>query len=93
MLLVLLRSTVVTVQALEEQNLFLIQNSQETEHALDELKQNFSKVKLAMDTKMKVDPAFMACSLTIHYDTFRGVSPVNVVAPHYYMGPLPSQYS
>ncbi|CAM9659773.1 unnamed protein product, partial [Sphacelaria rigidula] len=38
-------------QALEEQNLFFIQNSQETEHALDELKQNFGKVQAAMDAK------------------------------------------
>ncbi|CAM9386911.1 unnamed protein product [Ectocarpus sp. 12 AP-2014] len=38
-------------QALEEQNLFFIQNSQETEHALDELKQNFGKVQKTMDTK------------------------------------------
>eukprot|EP00904_Undaria_pinnatifida_P004217 jgi/Undpi1/13797/HiC_scaffold_9.g03448.m1 len=38
-------------QALEEQNLFFIQNSQETEHALDELKQNFGKVQKTMDAK------------------------------------------
>lgn len=41
-------------QALEEQNLFFIQNSQETEHALDELKQNFGKVQKTMDTKTQV---------------------------------------
>ncbi|CAM9936355.1 unnamed protein product, partial [Ascophyllum nodosum] len=38
-------------QALEKQNLFFIQNSQDTEHALDELKQNFNKVQKTMDTK------------------------------------------
>lgn len=42
------------MQALEEQNLFFIQNSQETEHALDELKQNFGKVQKTMDTKTQV---------------------------------------
>lgn len=42
------------IQALEEQNLFFIQNSQETEHALDELKQNFGKVQKTMDTKTQV---------------------------------------
>ena len=41
-------------QALEEQNLFFIQNSQETEHALDELKQNFGKVQKTMDAKTQV---------------------------------------
>lgn len=41
-------------QALEEQNLFFIQNSQETEYALDELKQNFGKVQKAMDAKTQV---------------------------------------
>ena len=43
--------TCLPAQALEEQNLFFIQNSQETEHALDELKQNFGKVQKTMDTK------------------------------------------
>lgn len=83
MLLVLPRSPV-TAQALEEQNLFLIQNSQETEHALDELKQNFSKVKLAMDTKTQVDPAlYMACSRTIAMHLEAYVSPLIVMEPHY----------
>jgi len=36
---------------LEEQNLFLIQNSQETEQALEELKQNFRDTKKKMDRK------------------------------------------
>ena len=36
---------------LEEQNLFLIQNSQETEKALEELKQNFEATKEQMDGK------------------------------------------
>lgn len=36
---------------LEEQNLFLIQNSQETEKALEELKQNFETTKEQMDGK------------------------------------------
>jgi len=36
---------------LEEQNLFLIQNSQETEQALEELKQNFRETKKKMDRK------------------------------------------
>lgn len=44
-----------SAQALEEQNLFFIQNSQETEHALDELKQNFGKVQKTMYTKTQVD--------------------------------------
>lgn len=43
-----------SMQALEEQNLFFIQNSQETEHALDELKQNFGKVQMSMDMKTQV---------------------------------------
>eukprot|EP00752_Nemacystus_decipiens_P006857 g6159.t1 len=45
------RDEALAKQALEEQNLFFIQNSQETEHALDELKQNFGKVQKTMDTK------------------------------------------
>ena len=36
---------------LEEQNLFLIQNSQETEQALEELKQTFRRTKQEMDGK------------------------------------------
>merc|ERR1719231_225324 len=36
---------------LEEQNLFLIQNSQETEQALEELKQDFSETQKKMDEK------------------------------------------
>ncbi|KAJ1454045.1 hypothetical protein M885DRAFT_582800 [Pelagophyceae sp. CCMP2097] len=36
---------------LEEQNLFLIQNSQETEQALEELKQHFESTKREMDGK------------------------------------------
>ena len=35
--------------ALEEQNLFLIQNSQETEQALEELKQTFRNTKTGRD--------------------------------------------
>ncbi|CAN0199630.1 unnamed protein product, partial [Phaeothamnion confervicola] len=38
-------------QALEEQNLFLIQNSQETEHALEELQGGYRAVQRAMDAK------------------------------------------
>jgi len=37
--------------ALEESNLFLIQNSQETEQALEEIKQNFKVTKLQLNTK------------------------------------------
>ena len=37
--------------ALEEQNLFLIQNSQETEQALEELKQTFRRTKQEMEVK------------------------------------------
>jgi hypothetical protein len=37
--------------ALEEQNLFLIQNSQETEQALEELKQQYSQTQRKMDAK------------------------------------------
>ena len=36
---------------LEEQNLFLIQNSQETEQALEELKQDFTATQVSMDGK------------------------------------------
>ena len=39
---------------LEEQNLFLIQNSQETEKALEELKQNFETTKEQMDGKTRL---------------------------------------
>lgn len=39
---------------LEESNLFLIQNSQETEQALEELKQEFRETKRRMDKKTKV---------------------------------------
>ena len=35
--------------ALEEQNLFLIQNSQETEHTLEELRSQFKETKITMD--------------------------------------------
>ena len=37
--------------ALEEQNLFLIQNSQETEHTLEELQHSFKKTKIDMETQ------------------------------------------
>eukprot|EP01042_Synura_sphagnicola_P004358 gene4358-5524_t len=37
--------------ALEEQNLFLIQNSQETEHTLEELRQSFKETKREMDER------------------------------------------
>ena len=37
--------------ALEEQNLFLIQNSQETEHTLEELQHDFRDTKLTMETR------------------------------------------
>ena len=37
--------------ALEEQNLFLIQNSQETEHTLEELQHDFRDTKTTMETR------------------------------------------
>ncbi|CAM9264981.1 unnamed protein product [Ectocarpus fasciculatus] len=37
--------------ALEEQNLFLIQNSQETEHTLEELRQAYKTTKVTMDAR------------------------------------------
>lgn len=37
--------------ALEEQNLFLIQNSQETEHTLEELNQQLKETRLTMDAQ------------------------------------------
>jgi len=37
--------------ALEEQNLFLIQNSQETEHTLEELNQQLKETRLSMDAQ------------------------------------------
>mmetsp|Transcript_34526 Transcript_34526/g.32899 ORF Transcript_34526/g.32899 Transcript_34526/m.32899 type:complete len:564 (-) Transcript_34526:109-1800(-) len=37
--------------ALEEQNLFLIQNSQETEHTLEELQHDFRDTKVTMETR------------------------------------------
>nr|CCA20246.1 conserved hypothetical protein [Albugo laibachii Nc14] len=40
--------------ALEESNLFLIKNSQETEQTLDELKQNFLKTKNMMDRRSQI---------------------------------------
>ncbi|KAL0585839.1 hypothetical protein ABG067_004373 [Albugo candida] len=40
--------------ALEESNLFLIKNSQDTEQTLDELKQNFSKAKSMMDRRSQI---------------------------------------
>lgn len=40
--------------ALEEQNLFLIQNSQETEHTLEELQHAYSDTKIAMDSHTSV---------------------------------------
>jgi hypothetical protein len=40
--------------ALEEQNLFLIQNSQETEHTLEELQHAFSETKLSMDAQTSI---------------------------------------
>lgn len=40
--------------ALEEQNLFLIQNSQETEHTLEELQHAFAETKLTMDAHTSV---------------------------------------
>jgi hypothetical protein len=40
--------------ALEEQNLFLIQNSQETEHTLEELQHAFSETKVSMDGQTSV---------------------------------------
>jgi len=40
--------------ALEEQNLFLIQNSQETEHTLEELRHAFAETKVTMDSHTSV---------------------------------------
>mmetsp|Transcript_32814 Transcript_32814/g.55333 ORF Transcript_32814/g.55333 Transcript_32814/m.55333 type:complete len:574 (-) Transcript_32814:89-1810(-) len=40
--------------ALEEQNLFLIQNSQETEHTLEELRHAFAETKVTMDAQTGV---------------------------------------
>ncbi len=40
--------------ALEEQNLFLIQNSQETEHTLEELQHAFNDTKIKMDAQTGV---------------------------------------
>jgi len=40
--------------ALEEQNLFLIQNSQETEHTLEELQHAYSDTKITMDSHTSV---------------------------------------
>jgi len=40
--------------ALEEQNLFLIQNSQETEHTLEELRHAFTETKTTMDAQTTV---------------------------------------
>jgi len=40
--------------ALEEENLFLIQNSQETEQALEELNQNFNATRSQMESKTSV---------------------------------------
>ena len=37
--------------ALEEQNLFLIQNSQETEHTLEELQHDYRDTKMTMETR------------------------------------------
>ena len=37
--------------ALEEQNLFLIQNSQDTQYTLDELRQQFKETKVSMDSR------------------------------------------
>ena len=37
--------------ALEEQNLFLIQNSQDTQYTLDELRQQFKETKTSMDSR------------------------------------------
>lgn len=37
--------------ALEEQNLFLIQNAQETEHTLEELRQSYKETKQDMDSR------------------------------------------
>ena len=36
--------------ALEEQNLFLIQNSQETEHTLEELQHAYADTKITMES-------------------------------------------
>ena len=51
-------------QALEEQNLFLIQNSQETEHALEELKQTFHAAQRTMDNKAEALQANIAHIVT-----------------------------
>lgn len=40
--------------ALEEQNLFLIQNSQETEHTLEELQHSFTDTKIKMEAQTNV---------------------------------------
>ena len=40
--------------ALEEQNLFLIQNSQETEHTLEELRHAYAETKVTMDAHTSV---------------------------------------
>ena len=58
---------------LELQNLFLIQNSQETEQALEELKQNYQETKKQMDAKtssLKVRNGGLPCDADVNVHAY-----------------------
>lgn len=58
---------------LELQNLFLIQNSQETEQALEELKQNYQETKKQMDDKtssLKVRNGGLPCDADVNVHAY-----------------------
>ena len=58
---------------LELQNLFLIQNSQETEQALEELKQNYQETKKQMDDKtssLKVRNKGLPCDADVNVHAY-----------------------
>ena len=60
--------------ALEEQNLFLIQNSQETERILEELKHEYSSTRSSMDGQMaalQAETDALALELTVHENSLK----------------------
>jgi hypothetical protein len=61
--------------ALEEQNLFLIQNSQETEQALEELKQNYRHTRKKLDDKTSsLEQNMEELNEQIHHEEYKAES-------------------
>ncbi len=58
--------------SLEEQNLFLIQNSQETERSLEELRHSFKETKVSMDSRTEsLQAQISELSIAIHEEEMK----------------------